>query len=205
MLRQGKAASDVAAAHDLDGRILERWLCLLSESSGEHWKEFRLAEATTIQHVASEYQKAYEKSAQNWSSRLSNWRKRFRTETELDFALPERPSVKSEDDPLFAEIAFGEGPFDLPESARVQALRQEWKHLEKTLPSEPAMASAVIDKEEPVQQHVFIRGDHHNPGKAVTKGFPLVLANNQPDITKGSGRLKLASGSRNLIILSPRE
>ena len=45
-----------------------------------------------------------------------------------------------------------------------------------------------------MQQKIFIRGDHHNPGEAVSRGFLTILGGrNEPPITQGSGRLALAA------------
>ncbi len=55
------------------------------------------------------------------------------------------------------------------------------------------MANSVAE-DDPVQQRVFRRGQHKNPGAAVGKRFPLVLAGTeQPPIESGSGRLELAN------------
>jgi hypothetical protein len=80
----------------------------------------------------------------------------------------------------------------VPETPRVRLLRLEYEHLKTTLPAEPAMVSAVVDGPS-VDQHVFVRGNIYNPGEAVPKRFPLVLAGaQQKPIERGSGRLELA-------------
>jgi hypothetical protein len=54
------------------------------------------------------------------------------------------------------------------------------------------MAYAVREAE-PVEQFVFVRGNHERPGDAVAKQFPVILAgDDQEPVTKGSGRLELA-------------
>ena len=74
----------------------------------------------------------------------------------------------------------------------LELYRQELKHLEETLPSEPAMACAVEDGD-PVRQRVFVRGDYNNLGEEAPKRFPQILAGTEQDpISQGSGRLELA-------------
>jgi hypothetical protein len=55
------------------------------------------------------------------------------------------------------------------------------------------MACAVEDGEI-VNQKVFIRGDYHNPGEGVPKGFPRILTETmrERDVQGGSGRRQLA-------------
>jgi len=118
-------------------------------------------------------------NSQPWRDKLASWRKRFQTEAGLDRALPERPKP---DDPAF----------DIKDSPKTAALRAEWQALEKTLPPEPALASAVCEGPA-VEQRVFLRGDHHSPGEVAPKAFPAILARGeQPAIRAGSGRTELA-------------
>jgi hypothetical protein len=56
----------------------------------------------------------------------------------------------------------------------------------------PARAMVVADLPEPLEPHIFKRGNPSRPGEAVPRAFPQVLGNGQPSFTKGSGRLELA-------------
>jgi Protein of unknown function (DUF1549)/Protein of unknown function (DUF1553)/Planctomycete cytochrome C len=57
----------------------------------------------------------------------------------------------------------------------------------------PAPARALTLREgTPDDEYVFIRGDHRLKGDTVPRHFPRMLANDQPPITQGSGRLELA-------------
>ena len=106
---------------------------------------------------------------------MNGWRNRFAVEMAQDRDLPARPKPDAEAAPFFAAAAFGGGPLELKDSDRVAELRSEWLALQKSLPPEPAMAAAVTDGV-PVQQHVFLHGDHHSEGAPVAKTFPVVLA-----------------------------
>ncbi|MGI8988568.1 MAG: PSD1 and planctomycete cytochrome C domain-containing protein [Bryobacteraceae bacterium] len=155
----------------------------------KNWFE---ATDANIAQVAREYQESYAKAAAKWDERMEKWRARFATEVAQDRDIPERPKPNAEDFPFFAAAAFNDGPMVLPDSARVAELRNEWKELQQSLPPEPAMASAVREGA-PVEQHVFLHGDHHNQGEPVAKIFPIVLAgDSQKPVDKGSGRLEFA-------------
>ena len=105
---------------------------------------------------------------------------------------------------FYSDLFDDGGPFDLdPEEvadrfderdrARLEALEARVKQSRAALPEEPPMANSVAEGEF-VQQRIFRRGQHKNPGRQVPKRFPLVLAGtDQPEIVSGSGRLELAN------------
>ncbi|PYV20069.1 MAG: hypothetical protein DMG07_00260 [Acidobacteria bacterium] len=203
--REGARSSDLASERKLDRAVLERWFRYLTQpgETKAYLSRWRAADRSTIAEVAAGYQTAYLKTAERWDETLAQWRKNFIEEVRQDRALPERPQIDKvarqfavplkEREPFFAETSFGDGPFALPESPRVAALRQQWERLKQALAPEPPMAHAVTDEEEPVRQTVFVRGDHNSPGEPVDKGFPPALGGEaHPAIPRGSGRLELA-------------
>ena len=50
----------------------------------------------------------------------------------------------------------------------------------------------LVDKDQPEDVGVFIRGASHNRGPVVKRGFPTFFANIAPPVKTGSGRLELA-------------
>lgn len=193
LIKQGASSSEQASRRALNSEIQQRWIELLTDSTAQHWQAWRDAAPSTIAAVAQEYQDAYLAAQADRLESLAKWRDRFRTEAELDRNLPRRPPVNADEFPVYAEAALDGGPFDLPDSAPVAALRAEWKLLEDSQPESGPMASAVVDLKDPLEQRVFIRGDHHNKGELVPRRFPLVLAGEeQPEIETVSGRLELA-------------
>jgi hypothetical protein len=191
----GDSLDAAADRHGLDKRALERWLSWLGrldpKDAGNWLKEWREAGPDTIASVAAKDSASYQETAAKWDSRLESWRKRFSTDALQDRDVPARPVFDAADDRFFAAATFNGGPMDLPDSARVAALRREWKELHDTLPPEPPMASAVCEGT-PVDQRVFLRGDHHNQGEPVARHVPVVLAADQPVMHTVSGRLELA-------------
>jgi len=190
--KQSRSADQVAMAFTLERETLEKLVKVLSAPDQTEWKEWREANAGRIAEVAANYAAGFQKSAKKWEARLGSWRTRFKTEFERDRALPDRPKWNKEDGSAYGLLALDGGPFQVPATAQVAALRVEWKKLEETLPPEPEMASAVCDGPE-VKQHIFVRGDHHSLGEPVGRSLPLVLAGNrQREMAGGSGRLDLA-------------
>ncbi|MDX1979578.1 MAG: DUF1553 domain-containing protein [Bryobacteraceae bacterium] len=194
-LRQSIAARLEAAwkaIHKNEGQP-DQWVKWLRANCDKAFlKPFNEATETNIAAVAAEYEKTYNSSASKWDQSLENWRSRFAKEVLEDRALPERPKPNAEAHPFFAAATFNGGPMEVAETPRVRLLRLEWEHLKKTQPEEPEMVSAVVDGPS-VDQHVFVRGNIYNPGEAVPKRFPLVLAGaRQKPIETGSGRLELA-------------
>ncbi|MES1261144.1 MAG: DUF1553 domain-containing protein, partial [Acidobacteriota bacterium] len=156
-------------------------------------KKWFEATPETIAAVAQEYQTAYAAEAAKWESQMNGWRSRYASDMAQDRDLPARPKPNTEDAPFFAAATFSGGPLELHDSDRVAVLRAEWMALQKSLGPEPAMAAAVTDGI-PVEQHIFLHGDHHSEGAPVAKTFPLVLAgDSQQPAAQGSGRLELAN------------
>lgn len=191
-VKQGQSASEQATKRGLDVDVQQRWVELLTSSTGDHWKAWRDASPATISDVAEQYQERYLAAQAKRVESLEKWRVRYRTEAELDRTLPARPSVDEAEYPLYAEVTAEGGPFDVPETPAVAELRPELKQLEDSQPESGPMASAVVDLKEPLEQHVFLRGDHHNKGELVPRRFPLVLSGDEPPVIKTtSGRLEL--------------
>ncbi|MFN3324619.1 MAG: PSD1 and planctomycete cytochrome C domain-containing protein [Bryobacteraceae bacterium] len=196
VIRQGDDAEASASAHDVDPKLLNKWVAFLRSADEKarsgYLKEWTEATADTIAEVAARYQETYMKSAEAWDRGIANWRMRMAYEVLQGRTLPARPKPDPEDHPFFAATTFDGGPMELPETPRAHLLRMEWKALEDSLPPEPELITAVTEGV-PVQQRVFVRGNLHSPGEPVEKCFPVVLAGeSQKPIEKGSGRLELA-------------
>jgi len=79
---------------------------------------------------------------------------------------------------------LGEGT--APIRNRVQAL--SWTH-----PGAPARAMALVDRPNPGNSHVLLRGNPGNPGEEVPRRFLEILSpSGREPFTNGSGRLELA-------------
>ena len=207
-VREGGAIPRGAAqAKNLREDILQKWVSYLKprEDARPHLEEWRRASTEKLAQAAQDYQKRFLERSEGWRKTLEKWRKGVRKRLE-DRDMPPRPKPKfrAERDPFFHDVYFNEGPFALseedqeavftPESSELLSrLRRELGQLEASAPPEVDMACAVAEGEI-VQQKIFIRGDHNNPGEEVSKNFPRILrvATEQPLIRQGSGRLELA-------------
>lgn len=83
--------------------------------------------------------------------------------------------------------------FDVPTGQRLRALERAIVELDATHPGAPPRATALVDKPNPYNVQVFIRGNTDNRGPEVPRQFLEVLAGpNRKPFQKGSGRLELA-------------
>jgi hypothetical protein len=83
--------------------------------------------------------------------------------------------------------------FDRKERESIQALEAKIDELQVTHAGAPPRAMVLNDRRDPVNPHVFVRGNPGRPGKAVPRQFLEALAGpeRQP-FAHGSGRLELA-------------
>ena len=205
----GAARDAVAAETDLDAAVLARWVALLKpeEETPELlavWRE--AASPEDAQQVAAGYQERFDKQTADWAETIDRWRQIYRKMLkEMNMTPPPRPKFTAERDAFYYAVNFHEeGPFYLSDERQetvlsadarpiFERLSGELKRLTDTAPSEPPLACAVEDNPEPTSQHLFIRGDHHNPGPEVARGYPLILGGGTvPENEPGSGRLALA-------------
>ena len=204
----GAVLGDLAVEERLDKDVLGRWVSYLRPQTNDtrfHLSDWQSVPEETLPEVAQAYQAGFEELACEWRETMRRWREDVKKAVkDKNMPPPDRPKFDPEEDPFFYDVNFSErGPFALseeqqdavippPTGAVVAGLRQELKLLEKTLPREPDLASSVAEGDL-VQQKIFIRGDHHNPGESVSRGFPTILGGREePPITESSGRLALA-------------
>ncbi|MXY68198.1 MAG: DUF1553 domain-containing protein [Acidobacteriia bacterium] len=210
--------ADVEAVADrerLDCEVLRLWVEYLEpgEDLRLYLREWDEAAETDRAAVAAQYQQRFRDRGLEWIERLDKWRQEVEAWDGVG-EFPDKPNLAPGSDRFFSEVTLtasamdegadgGDGPFSVPERSldsilpsdlrgRVQELRQELERLEESEPAKPAMAYAVTEVDG-VDQHVFVRGNHNNPGAAVRQAFPAILAGEeQVAIAKGSGRLELA-------------
>jgi cytochrome c553 len=208
-------AEMVAARERLDCRILNIWADYLKPGGDLrlHLEDWHKADDASRRAVAEKYQQRYLARGEEWLGKLREWREQIEA-WDGTGKFPERPDLEPSEDRFFSEVSLDadsmdegavrlDGPFAVAEGAleylmpdslreRVRSLREEAERLKKEAPAEPDMAYAVREAE-PVEQFVFVRGNHESPGDPVAKQFPVILAgDDQEPVTNGSGRLDLA-------------
>ncbi len=83
--------------------------------------------------------------------------------------------------------------FDVPTIQKLRALQRQIDELDATHPGAPPRAMALVDRPDPANVHVFIRGNADNQGPEAPREFLEVVAGPQrKPFEKGSGRLELA-------------
>ncbi len=119
-----------------------------------------------------------------------------------------RAGAQALDDPnwdaLRRVLQADDGPFGLPGDALMRVLDQGERNtltekktgvnqLKATHPGSPPRAMALNDVPNPVEPHVFLRGNPGRPGNVVPRRFLKVLSGpDRKPFTDGSGRLDLA-------------
>ena len=205
---EGRAsAAKLSREKQLDETTLKRWADYLKpgEDSQPHLSDWRRATRSRLDEVAAAYQRKFDGRTEQWRKDLERWREQVkRMVKEANMPPPPKPRFRERTDAFYHDVVFKEnGPFYLTQEqqeetlssasrANLTELRADLEHLEATAPAEPPMACAV-EEGEIVDQQLFIRGDHHNPGESIPKGFPVILGGrDEPPVTEGSGRLALA-------------
>ena len=212
---RGSILEDVAQREGLDEKVLEAWIDYLQPSTEfrPYLKRWHQADGSDLRAVSEEYEKIFRASADPWNDRLRKWAKEVDDAVREGNALPDKPEFIGQDairpeDRFFLEVSFSgddrEAPFAFTKEEqdssltgeskeRVLRLREELDALKRASPPEPPMACAVAEGKM-VDQRVFVRGIHSNPGTKVHKQFPVVLAGaSQTPVTDGSGRKELAA------------
>jgi cytochrome c553 len=203
---QGADAADIARREGLDEHAVAGWVKYL-KPAGErlpHLEPWHTASPGDLPAMAEKYQSEYEAESQRRASAKSEWEQAAARAKAEGRKPPEQPRFYVGDNRFFSEVNGAAGPFAPPEdererllpaaaAERLAKLRSELAELARSGPEEPPLACAVAEGE-PVEQHVFLRGNWESKGPLVRKGFPAVLAHGeQPEILKGSGRRELAA------------
>jgi mono/diheme cytochrome c family protein len=80
-----------------------------------------------------------------------------------------------------------------PDRDRIKELEKKVAELDITHPGAPPRAMVMVDKTQPVEPHVFLRGNPGRQGPQVPRRFLRVVStSDRPPFKDGSGRLELA-------------
>jgi cytochrome c553 len=194
----------VAGQSKLDAELLQKWVNYLKvEKPKLHLLEWQKATPETLRTVAVNYQQRFQERLGKWQARVNEWRGKYQKALAENKPLPDKPDFEDGEDRFFAEAYFGKGPFSVTAEDKARFNETDWQRLaklkseieilRKQAPPEPEMATAV-EEGEPVNQKIFVRGDHHNPGEDAPRAIPTILAprTQAPQFSTGSGRRELA-------------
>jgi hypothetical protein len=150
----------------------------------------------SLRDVAGVYNRVFKQTENDWQSALNAASKGNKP---IPAALPE-PHQEELRLVLYAEGA----PMNVPksEAERILArrigegtapIRNRIEALNWTHPGAPPRAMALVDRPQPLNSHVLIRGSPGNPGVEVSRHFLEILSGPDPaNFTNGSGRIDLA-------------
>jgi hypothetical protein len=210
---------EVARERRLDVKMLEKLARYLRADGSfrPFLAQWHAATPENVRQIAGDYAALIREPAQRWRGILEKWAQSaladaaqgkkptpqvrfegfaFSQESERFFGdisfLAKTFNEKDREDGAFAIADQDRKRYVSPETrALVDRLEKELALLKKTAPEKPPVTHAVAE-DQPFEQHVLIRGNHANPGKAVAKRFPAVLAGeSQPPVRTVSGRLEL--------------
>jgi hypothetical protein len=198
-------AAALAKQQALDPEVLERWAKYLKPTRERrvHLEPWYDAAGGELAGVAQRYQEEYLSVAAYRQKAQDEWKAKAEEAKSRGEKPPPAPKFMPGDNRFYTEVTAAKGPLALPEKepekvfteearAKWNALKAELKAIEAAAPPEPPFACSVAEGE-PVEQHVFLRGNPDSRGETVPKAFPVILAGeNQPPIKEGSGRLQLA-------------
>ena len=196
------ASAGLGPADGLEGKTLRWWREYLAPraSPRAHLQRWRESPGT---EAAAEYANEVASALRERIGQLEEWLSEASQALETGkTGLPGFPREQP-DSLLYRDLRDEEGPFDIDpddveggflasDRQRIERLDERIEQARSKVPDQPPMANGVSD-DEPVQQRIFRRGQHKNPGRTVPKRFPIVLAGaDQPAIESGSGRRELA-------------
>ncbi|MBL8232116.1 MAG: DUF1553 domain-containing protein [Bryobacterales bacterium] len=205
VLASNRKPSEIAAEAALDPWVIEQWVNYL-KPSGERRPHLERWEQSTPSHrrtIAAEYQQQYEATEAFRTNAREQWKRDSAAAKQRGEALPPEPKFLAGDDRFFTEVNAASGPFKMPDKDRealyrdesreqLKRLRAEFDALKRNPPPDPPLACAVAEGE-PVEQHVFLRGNPEAKGDRVPKRFPKIIAGAHAiEIQQGSGRREMA-------------
>jgi hypothetical protein len=144
-----------------------------------------------MKDVAERYDKIFTNIDQRWEQ--------ARTNSPTLQALPDtdqealRQILYAADAPANLPYSEFDRLYDVPTGQKLRELQRHIEELDASSPGAPPRAMALVDRADPHDTHIFIRGNSGNPGPEAPREFLEVLSgpNRQP-FCKGSGRLELA-------------
>jgi hypothetical protein len=163
-------------------------------------KAFAGEPPTSMKDVAERYGKVFTEIEKSWQEDLTaaNW--------PAVTVLPEAPQeavrqiLYAADAPASLPRAEFDRLYDVPTGQKLRRLQRQIEELDASSPGAPPRAMALVDRPDPHDTHIFIRGNSDNQGPEAPREFLEVLSGpDRKPFQKGSGRLELAQAvaSRN--------
>ncbi|HEX4644666.1 MAG TPA: DUF1549 and DUF1553 domain-containing protein, partial [Verrucomicrobiae bacterium] len=147
----------------------------------------------TMKEVAERYGKLFVDIDKEWETALAA------TNAPAPTALPDA-AAESVRQILYAADAPANLPrdqfsrlYDVETAQKMRSLQRKLVELDATHSGAPPRGMALVDKSDPHNVHVFVRGNEGNPGPEAPREFLEILSGEErKPFQKGSGRLELA-------------
>ena len=157
-------------------------------------RELQAQATNSLQQVVEVYNRVFQAIDKDWDAVLKSGGTNSTPERLTDNDRENlRQVLSSHDFPANLPQAEAETILERRLSDGTAPIRNKIEALSWIHPGAPARAMALVDRSQPVNSHVLIRGNPATPGEEVPRRFLEVLsAANRPAFTNGSGRLELA-------------
>ena len=159
-------------------------------------KTLAISVTNSLEQAATAYDKLFKEVDAEWRELEAAARKgKLSAPTRLPDADHEalRQELYADNSPFNPPTAEIERIVAQPISDGTAPLRNKIEALNWTHPGAPARAMALVDRKDPGDSRVLLRGSPANPGEEVPRRFLEILSPvERPAFTNGSGRLELA-------------
>jgi hypothetical protein len=204
------AAYRVYAKHEsadpkLDAALLAKWVDYLNGPHRPELAHWREATDLSRAEVAAAYQEDFRRSGYQYDQDLNWWKETQQSYPKAGKVPGPRPSLSPAENGFFLAVWQNAGPLhrtrdqqlatlDPAKADEVRKLLAQAESLEKSLPRKQIPMACAVKEGQPMNQHVFMRGDYHSLGDPVERTAPAILRLNTPfqTVKTNSGRLELA-------------
>ncbi len=152
----------------------------------------------TMKQVAERYGKLFNEVDKHWHEALAV------TNSPAPTALPDaaqeavRQVLYAEDAPANLSPSKFDPLYDVATAQKIRALQRQIAELDATHPGAPPRAMALVDRPDPQDTHIFLRGNSGNQGAKAPREFLEILSGpDRKPFKIGSGRLELAENVAN--------
>jgi len=155
----------------------------------------------SLKGLAAEYSRLFKSVEEEWQNTLAAAKKDNKP-TPVGLSDPGREALRqvlySENAAVNVPRAEAESILSRKIGEGIAPIRNRIEALAWTHPGAPARAMALVDKANPANSHVLLRGNPSNPGEEVPRRFVEILSpGGCAPYTNGSGRLELARAIAN--------
>ena len=156
-------------------------------------KAFEGDAPTNMSEVAARYGKVFETVDKEWEEKVGGTNANGATALEDPAAEALRQVLYAANAPANLPRDQFDRLYDTPTGQKLRELQRHVDELDASSPGAPQRAMAMVERADPHDTHIFVRGNPDNPGPEAPREFLEALSPaGQKPFGKGSGRLELA-------------